>query len=150
MIRIPNPLVLRHRSWNRLLHEEDGSEILEVALVLPVFLMFSYGLLQILLFLYCYVAATYGSRAAVRYATQHGAASLTPCSQADLQNIVSSYAAVLPSSSVVITTPNWAPSTATVGSTVTVQVQLSYSTVRAVSGFSNLAVTTTASGVVLQ
>lgn len=150
MICRPNLPILRQRSWHRLLLEEDGSEILEVALVFPVFLMFSYGILQMLLFLYCYVAATYGSRAAVRYATQHGAASLSPCSQADLQNIVRSYAAVLPNSNVVITTPNWTPSTATVGSTVTVQVQLSYSTIRAVSGFSNLAVTTTASGVILQ
>lgn len=139
----------RRGGWKRLWREEDGNELLEVALVLPVFLMFTFGLLQMMLFLYCYVAATYGSRAAMRYATQHGAASITPCAAADLQAIVRSYAAVLPAGSVVVT-PTWTSSTHAVGTAVTVKVSLSYATAFAVSGFSSLAVTTTASGYILQ
>lgn len=135
--------------WKRLWRDEDGGEILEIALVMPVFLMFTFGLLQMLLFLYCYVAATYGSRAALRYAAQHGAASITPCVASDLQAIVRSYASVLPASSVVVT-PTWASAAHTVGTLVTIQVSLSYSTSLTISGFSNLAVTTTASGYILQ
>lgn len=135
--------------WKRLCRDEDGGEILEVALVMPVFLMFTFGVLQMMLFLYCYVAATYGSRAALRYATQHGAASMTPCAASDLQAIVRSYASVLPANNVVVT-PTWVSSTHAVGTSVSIQVSLSYSTALAVTGFSSLAVTTTASGYILQ
>lgn len=132
----------------RLWRDEDGSELLEVALALPVLLMLTYGVLQILLFLYCYVAATYSSRLAVRYATQHGAASLLPCTAIDTASIVQNYVFGIPANGIAATT-TWSPNN-TVGSTVTIRVTLSYAGALGLSGFTNLSATTTASGVILQ
>ncbi len=121
---------------------------MEFALTLPLVVLLSFGLLQMVLFLACYVGATYGSRAAVRYASVHSAQSHTPCSSSDLTAIVKTYAFTIPSTGIQ-TASTWSPSN-TVGSIVTVKVTLSFPTAIPVSRLQNLSVVTTAAGSVLQ
>lgn len=128
--------------------DERGSELVEFALTLPLLITLSFGMLQVILFLACYVGATYGSRAAVRYAAVHSASSLKPCSSSDLAGIVNTYAFTIPIAGV-RTVSTWSPSNA-VGNTVTVQVTLTFPTAIPVSQLRNLSVVTTAAAVVLQ
>jgi Flp pilus assembly protein TadG len=132
----------------RLLEEEDGSEAVEVAVCLPILLLMSFGVIQLMLFLACFVGATYGGRAAVRYAATHGAASIAPCTSTTLGNIVKAYAIGIPAAGVV-TTSTWSPDN-TVGSTVSVQVALTYSTGIPAAGLGTVTTVMTAKGTILQ
>ena len=132
----------------RLLVEDEATELVEFALALPILITISFGALELLLFLSCFVGATYGSRAAVRYASTHGAASLIPCSSANLTAIVGSYVVGLPGGQVTVT-PTWAPNNM-VGSAVTVQVSMSYPTGIPFTKLSSMSASTTATGVILQ
>ena len=55
----------------RLASEETGSQLVEAAVSLPILFLLSFGIIQLLLFLSTYIGATYGARAAVRYAATH-------------------------------------------------------------------------------
>ena len=132
----------------RFLIEDQGSELLEFALSLPILLSITFGALELLLVLCCFVGATYGSRAAVRYASTHGAASLTPCTSADLVGIVKNYVVGLPGGQLTVT-PTWVPSNA-VGSAITVQVGMSYATGIPFTAASSMSVSTKATGIIVQ
>jgi hypothetical protein len=130
------------------LRGEEGSTVLEAALVLPITVLFAFGVLQLCLFVCCFVGATFSSRAAVRYAEVHGAAAVTICTVASLQNIVKPYTAFLPASTITIT-PTWSPNNVQ-GSTVSVKVALSYPTGIPGDKLGTLSVSTTAQGIVVQ
>jgi Flp pilus assembly protein TadG len=132
----------------KLTTDESGNLIIEAAVCLPILFLISLGVIQLLLFLASYIGATYGARAAVRYAAVHGAASITPCTAANLTAIVSTYAIGIPSSSIQVT-PTWSPSNA-VGSTVSVQVSLSWATGIPVDTLGTVTAATTAQGIILQ
>ena len=132
----------------RFLREECGSELVEFALTLPILVILSFGLLQVVLFLASYVGATYGSRAAVRYAAVHSSTSPVPCTSQDLAKIVNTYAFTIPTAGIQ-TAASWTPSN-TVGSTVSVKVTLTFPSAIPVSQLRNLSVGTTAAGYVLE
>lgn len=132
----------------RFVRDEAGSELLEVALVLPMLLLLTFGTLELILFMSCYIGGTYGSRMAVRFAAVHGAGSQAPCTAAMLANIVNSYAKGIPLSGVQTTT-TWSPNNAA-GSTVSVQVSISFSTGIPAAGLKSLTASTTAVGAILQ
>ena len=133
----------------RLVFEEDqGSETVEFALALPILVMISFGAFELLLFLSCFVGATYGSKAAVRYGSTHGASSLSPCTSATLTSIVKSYIVGLPGGQITVT-PSWVPSNA-VGGALTVQVTMTYATGIPFTAMKSLSASTTATGVIVQ
>jgi Flp pilus assembly protein TadG len=102
-----------------------GSAVLEVSIVLPVFFLLLFGLMYFSIALFGYCNATYSSRAAVRYASLHSSTSLSPCTAASVQSVVTPYLAATPLAASTITT-TWSPSN-TVGGTVTVSTTLVFS-----------------------
>ena len=128
--------------------DEQGSELLEIALLLPMLILVGFVIIDTLLFFSSYVGATYGSRIAVRYATVHGATSQNPCTAAVLAGIVKPYTRTLMNGSVQ-TSASWSPSNA-VGGTVSVKVSLQMTTGIPGAALKTLSASTTASGIVLQ
>ena len=126
---------------------EDGSELIEIALVLPVYFLLCFTLMSFSIVLFAYCNATFASTAAVRYAVVHGATSATPCAASDLQAIVTPFLWGAPSNTVV--TPTWTQGNNAVGNWVSVTVSMTYSTGMPYGYLNNLHVTYTAQGVIL-
>jgi Flp pilus assembly protein TadG len=103
--------------------DEEGSELIEIALVLPIYFMLIFGFMGFAIVLFAYCNSTFAAKAAVRYAVVHSAATMYPCSATDIQNIVNPFLWGAPSS--VLITPSWTSSN-TVGQIVTVTVKLTY------------------------
>jgi len=98
--------------------------MLEMAVVLPTFFLFLFGIFNFAIVLFGYSNATYACRAGARYASLHSTSSLAPSSSAIVQGIVTPYLVAAPSGGVTVTT-TWSPGN-TVGSTVTVFVKIVY------------------------
>ncbi len=137
----------RLRSRSGLLAAEDGSYLIEIAVVLPVYFLLSFTLMSFSIVLFAYCNATYASKAAVRYAVVHGATSTTPCAAADLQAIVAPFLWGAPANTVV--TPSWTQGSNAVGSSITVAVVMTYSTDMPYGFLNNLQVSTSAQGFIL-
>jgi hypothetical protein len=146
--RPTHKLSLQRRSWQNLWLQEDGGTLVEIAFVLPIALLFTFGAILLCVFMYGYNSATYGGRAAIRYAEFHGAASITPCTAANLSTIVSGYLTGIPASAVTVTS-TWSPNHSP-GSSITIKVALAYVTGVPIAGLSTLSVSTTATGTVVQ
>lgn len=102
------------------LRDEEGSALVEFALVLPVALLFLFGNVQCALALFSFGNATYACRVAARYASLHSVDSLAP---ATAVTIDSSARALLWTTPVNVSVQStWTPSNS-VGSTVTVSVR---------------------------
>ena len=132
----------------QVLAEDQGSETVEFALALPILMMISFAAFELILFLSCFVGATYGSKAAVRYGSTHGSASIIPCTAATLTNIVKSFMVGLPGGQVTVN-PTWTPNNS-VGNLITVQVTMTYSTGIPFTSLHAISASTTATGVILQ
>ena len=142
------PVGRLRRGWRNFWHQEHGGTLIEIAFVLPIALMFTFGAILLCVFLYCYTSATYASRAAIRYAEFHGAASLVPCSAAGLSTIVSAYLTAIPASAVTVTS-TWSPDN-TSGSAITIKVSLAFATGVPIAKLGTLKVATTATGTIIQ
>lgn len=117
----PRRLLERAR---RALIQEAGSNLVETALVLPVYFLLIFGLISFSLILFAYCNASYASRAGARYAATHSSTSLLPCTSATISGLVGPYLWGAPAGGVSITT-TWTPSN-TIGSTATVNVSMTY------------------------
>lgn len=136
------------QATRRFQQDEHGGTLIEIALVLPIALLFTFGVILLCLFLSSYSSATYASRTAIRYAQFHGAASLKPCAATDLATIVSAYLTTIPASAVTVTS-TWSPDN-TVGSRITIKVSLAYVTGLSIAGLGILQIATTATGTIVQ
>ncbi len=67
---------------------EDGGAALEVALVLPVFLLMVMGAMQFGIVLFGYCTASFAARNAARYASVHSSASLNPATATTVQQAI--------------------------------------------------------------
>ncbi len=76
------------RRHMRSLRDEQGSSLVEMALVLPIFLVLLVGLMQMSLTLYNYCSAVAAVRAGARYASLHSNSSGNPVTQAQINSIV--------------------------------------------------------------
>jgi Flp pilus assembly protein TadG len=129
------------------LREETGSELVENALVLPLYLMLIFGITSFAILFFAYGNATFASRTAVRYAVVHSSTSLAPCNAAILQNIVNPLLWGAPSGGVVVTSL-WNSSN-TIGNVVSVTVQMTYTHGLPYINLSGLVVQVTSQGVIL-
>jgi Flp pilus assembly protein TadG len=108
----------------RRLREERGTTSIELALVLPVFLLMICGLMELSHYAYMRVALSDAAREGVRYAMVRGAASAAPATADSITTYVRSRIALLDPTDVTVTAsfaPNNRP-----GSVVTVQVSYPY------------------------
>ena len=125
-----------------LLWKEDGSELIEVAVALPVLLLLLFGIISFGIVMFGWCNITLGSRAAARYASVHSGASLRPATTASVTAVVTPF--------LVAVQPNGAMTTVTyslgnmVGSTVTVTVNATYATLIPFTSWQVFAVSSTA------
>lgn len=98
--------------------------MVEYALVLGLFIMVVFGIVQFSLILFGYNNATYASRIAMRYAVVHGSTSSTPCTSPTISGIVTPLLWGAPSGGYTVTT-TWTPNN-TPGSTVSINVTIQY------------------------
>ncbi len=108
------------QSWGN----EDGSSTLELAFVLPLYILLVFGFVSAALLFFVYSSITYASRAATRYAAVRSAATSTPCSQTDISTIVQATVPILNGGQ--LTSPATWTAGNTVGGTVTVNVRVVY------------------------
>jgi Flp pilus assembly protein TadG len=126
---------------------DQGSELIEVAIALPLYFMFIFGLTSFAIVLFAYCNATFAAKAAVRYAVVHSNATMAPCQATDIDNIVAPFLWGAPAGGVTIT-PTWT-TTNTVGQIVSVTVTLTYSTGLPYVGLKGLAATASAQGYII-
>ncbi len=70
------------------LRDECGSTLVEMAIVLPIFVLLMVGLMELSITLYNYCNAASAVRAAGRYASLHSCTSGNPATQAQINSIV--------------------------------------------------------------
>ncbi len=140
----------RLSGWREELGREVGSELIETAVVLPMYLMLVFGMISFAIVLFAYCNATFAAKAALRYAVVHSANSITPYTLTSVQGIVNPllWGAPTCAGCVTVSVSPTSPST-TVGSAVSVNVTMTYSTGLPYVNLSGLVVTTTAKGVLL-
>jgi Flp pilus assembly protein TadG len=127
---------------------QRGAAMLEMALVLPIYFLLVYGVIQLCFVMFGYCNATYACRLAVRYAQIHGTGSTYQCTATDVSNLATPYLWGAPKNGVTIST-TWSPDN-NPGSTVTVKISLVYPTVIPFSKMSQINIGTSASATILQ
>ncbi len=106
---------------------EGGTYALEMALMMPLYLMLIFGFTSVALLLFVYCEASYASRAAVRFASVRSATNgvYTPCSAADISNLVTALMPGLSGGTLSFPSYGCTGSNAA-GSLITVTVQVRY------------------------
>jgi Flp pilus assembly protein TadG len=129
--------------------KQGGSTLVEFALVVPLFFLIVFGLVEFGIIFAGYCSAAYASQLAVRYAIVHGVNSSNPVSvdSAAMKTLVVPFLWAAQTNSSTITI-NWNPDDS-VGSTVTVNISLTYSTGIPYSSLKTVKVGATAQGTVL-
>jgi Flp pilus assembly protein TadG len=100
-----------------------GDAMTEFALVVPIFAMLLFGVMDVGKAVYAYSYVSYAAREATRYAAVHGGDSKDPASSADIQNFVANEMHGLSAKQLSVTT-SWSPDNNR-GSVVKVKVQYS-------------------------
>jgi len=104
--------------------DDSGSESVEIAVALPMFLMVMIGIFQFAIVMFNYESASFAIRQAARYGSTHSSTSLNPCTSAQISSMAQSYL-WSPTGSATVTV-NW-PNGNTVGNTIQVSVSENYS-----------------------
>jgi Flp pilus assembly protein TadG len=129
-------------SLSKLLREDDGTELIEAAVVMPVYLLLLFGTIAFGLVMFGWCNITFASRAAVRYASTHSNASLVPATPDTVTAVAAPFllASVANGTSTMVT---YGPSNV-VGGTVTVTVTAQYSVVMPFTSYTLFTVSSTA------
>ena len=98
-----------------------GNSAVEFAVLLPVFLMLTIGVIDFGRAMYAYTMVSYAARQGTRYASFHGAKSLAPASAAAIENYVKAQVVGVDLS----VTTTWNPDNKP-GSAVQIQVQTTF------------------------
>jgi len=122
--------------------------MLEMALVLPVYFLMVYAVIELCFVMFGYCNATYACRQAARYAATHGTGSTYQCTSTDVANVATQYLWGAPKNGVTINT-TWSNG-GNPNSSVTVKISLVYPTAMPFSTMSQISVGTTATAWMLQ
>ena len=136
--------------WSKLaalIREDSGSNLVETALVLPMFFMLVFSVISFALLFFAYCNATYAARTGVRYAVVHSSTSLAPCDATSLQGIVTPLLWGAPSGGVVVT-PLWSSGN-TIGNVVSITVKMTYTNGLPYLNLNGLVVQVSSQGVIL-
>ena len=129
--------------------DQTGQGLIELALVLPVFLLLIFGFISFAMVMYGISNATFATRLLIRYACVHSSTSYKPISTTDATTVVAPYMNNFPSNTYSIT-PSWGTGGPTVGSKATVTIAITYNISLPGLTLSPLTVHTSASGIVVQ
>jgi Flp pilus assembly protein TadG len=127
---------------------EKGVAMVEAGLVLPIVFLLFFGFVQFAMVLSGWNSATYGCRAATRYAIVHGSTAPSSATVADLQNIVKKNAFMVTGGNLVVT-PTW-PSGNSPGNPVTVSASLTFHVFIPFVQFTVLTVSTSSTMTIVQ
>jgi len=108
----------------RLRQLQRGGTLVELALILPLFFLLIFGVLDFGRGIWAYNTLSYASREGVRYAIVRGSKSQTPASASDIRQIVIAQTGGLDASKLTVTV-TWLPNNAP-GSNVKVQTQYNF------------------------
>jgi Flp pilus assembly protein TadG len=119
----------------RAAQETSGSELVEIAVSIPIFLMIILATFQFAIIMFNYESAGFAVRQAARYGSTHSLTSLNPCTTAQITSMTqSSLWSPTGSSTVTVSWPNGN----SVGNTILVSVSESYSVGMFNSSFSSI------------
>ncbi len=119
-----------------------GQALAEFALVMPLFFLLVFGIIEFGRFIYTYEIVNNATREGARYAIVHGSASECPSGQmpgigvtnpcdptgAKIQAVVRQYAIGIPPTGLTVNLPLWTPHNNARGSTVTVSADYTFHT----------------------
>ncbi len=136
--------------WLRCLRSEAGSELIEMALVLPVLLVMIFGFINFTMIMFGIGNMTCGARAALRYACLHSSTSMAPATTASITSIINPYLFKYPSNtqSIAITYTNAGLNT--IGSPVKIVVTVTYTITVPGYTYSGLKVASNTTGIIVQ
>ncbi|MEP7341699.1 MAG: TadE/TadG family type IV pilus assembly protein [Acidobacteriota bacterium] len=103
---------------------QRGGTLVELALILPIFFLLIFGVLDFGRGIWAYNTLSYASREGVRYAIVRGSKSQTPASVSDIRQIVIAQTGGLDASKLTVTV-TWLPNNSP-GSNVKVQAQYNF------------------------
>ena len=133
------------------LREDGGNALIEMAVSLPVFFMFAFGLINFALIMFGVCNITYASRYVSRYACLHSSTSYVPATSQTMTNMVLPYIFRYPSNTYSTSVSySGGGSGNAVGNTVTVQVTVSYNIVLPFYTYKGLVISSSASGTIIQ
>jgi Flp pilus assembly protein TadG len=109
----------------RMLDEECGSSLIELALVLPIVFLMTFGLINFALVAFGINNIQYASRSAMRYACIHSSTSLQPATTQSVSGMIQPFLFQYPHNTT-LTTVAYGTTGNVVGSTVGVTVTITY------------------------
>lgn len=80
-------IALRHKPARRT-RREDGSTLVEVAIVLPTFFLLLFGFFNIMFVLFGFCDANYAANVGARYASLHSSTSANPATVASVKAVI--------------------------------------------------------------
>ena len=152
MPQLPVSGVLMRRSCRGFVKGEGGNALIEMAVSLPVFFMFAFGLINFALVMFGVCNITYASRYATRYACLHSTTSYVPATNQTISSMVPQYVFRYPSNTY-STTVSYSGAGGTgnvVGNTVTVQINVTYNISLPFYSYNGLNISSIASGTIIQ
>ncbi len=128
------------------LRRQRGGTLVELALVLPIFFLMVFGILDFGRGIWAYNTLSYASREGVRYAVVRGSKSLHPASVNDIRQIVIAQTGGLDASKLTVTV-TWLPDNVP-GSNVKVQTQYNFVSIVPLLKLGTLALSSTSNMVI--
>ena len=136
------------RQTSTIYHEERGSLLVETALLLPVFLVFVFGIITFAAMMFSYGNLCFATRAAARYACIHSSTSYSPATTTAINSVISPFWFSYPSNTYT-TNVTYGGSGNVVGGTATVSVAVTYDLSMPFYSASGMTLTSTSSGVII-
>ena len=128
------------------LRDESGSQLIEMAIGLCIFLFMVFGFINFAMMMYGFAGATFGAKRAVRYACVSGSFTANPATQAQMDSLLVPFVPGYPSRT--ITTQLNYTNGNVVGSTVSYKATVVYKIVLPGYTLSGIQLSTSASGVI--
>ncbi len=136
-------------TMRRRLASEDGGAVLEVALVMPVFLLMVVGAMQFAIVLFGYCSGSLAVRNAARYASVHSGTSLSPATTATVQQAITPWLWMGSVLGAPVVAVSW-PSGNTIGAPVRISLTQTYSTLLPFASKPQLAISCSASRLIVR
>lgn len=133
------------------LQDERGSALIEMALALPVFFMFTFGFISFALVMFGLCNITYASRSVSRYACLHSDHSYVPATMATMNGMILPYIFRYPSN-LYTTSVSYggAGGGNVVGNTATVSITVTYTLSVPFYTYRGLKISSSTVGVIIQ
>lgn len=131
------------------LREDSGQSLIELAFVLPSFLLLAFGLINFCMIMFGIGNVSFASRQAARYACLHSQTSLVPVDQPTIDTMIAPYVFKYPSNTY-SDQLSYPSGSNTVGATATVKITITYKVVLPFLSIPVIPLSFAASGIITQ